>query len=70
MTAFCFVQGDLRTAYALESARQAQDRVGLLETDHHRLNHVSDVRYAAAQEFEDFMMNRSDEDWVEITGYS
>ena len=62
------VSGDVRTAFALESARQAQDRVGLLETDHHRLSQVTDVRYAAAQEFEDYMMNRSDEDWIEITG--
>ena len=65
---YSLVAGDQRTAFALETARQAQDRVGLLECDHSRLSRQTDVRFAAAQEFEDFMLNRADEDWVEVTG--
>ena len=53
---------------AYEAARQAQDRVALLESDHSRLSHQVDTQYAASQEFEDFMLNRSNEDWIEITG--
>ena len=63
------VPGDVRTSRALEVARHAQDRVCLLEGDHARLAHQSDARHAANQEFEDYVLNRSDEDWLEITGY-
>ena len=62
------ILGDRRTTVALEVARQTQDRVSLLENDHARLSGQSDLRFAASQEFEDFLQNRSEEDWIEITG--
>ena len=49
-------------------ASQTQDRVSLLENSHFRLADKFDSRYASSQEFEDFMMNKSEEDWIEITG--
>ena len=49
-------------------ARETRDRVCLLESDHSRLSGQVDSRYASSQEFEDFLLNRAEEDWVEITG--
>ena len=66
---FCLSTGDARTTYALEVARQTNDRVCLLENDHSRLSAQSDARYASSQEFDDFLLNRSEEDWIEITGW-
>ena len=51
-----------------ELARHTQDRVALLETGHSQFVRQSDDRYASSQEFEDFMQNRSEEDWIEISG--
>ena len=51
-----------------EVTRQTQDRLVFLEVDHSRLAGQVDARYAENQEFEDFVQNRSEEDWLEITG--
>ena len=64
----CFFTGNVRTASALEAVRHVQDRVCLLEGDHRRLANQFDTRFAAAQEFEDFVLNKADEDWIEVTG--
>ena len=67
MTVIFFI-GEARVSHALEVARQTQDRVSLLENDHSRLVGQVDSRYAAGQEFEDYMLNKAEEDWIEITG--
>ena len=51
-----------------EFARQTRDRLTFLEIGHSQLVRQVDDRYAASQEFEDFIQNRSEEDWVEVTG--
>ena len=58
----------MRTAAAHELARQASDRVSMLEVDHSRLVRQLDGRYASLCEFNDWVQNKSDEDWIEITG--
>ena len=68
MIFYSFHLADVRASAAHELARQTHDRVALLECDHSRLASQVDTRYAAAQEFEDFVTNKSDEDWIEITG--
>ena len=60
--------GDARTNAAYELAREANDRVSLLEHDHYRLSGQSDSRFAANAEFNDWVVNRSEEDWIEISG--
>ena len=62
------VLGEARVSYAIEMSRLTQDRVALLENDHSRLIGQVDSRFAAGQEFEDYMLNKAEEDWIEITG--
>ena len=52
----------------MELARQTHDRVSLLETDHSRLAKATDSRFASSSEFDDWVLNRSEEDWIEISG--
>ena len=61
--------GESRTGAALELARQAHDRVSLLEHGHTRLSNEVDSRFAASSEFDDWVTNRAEEDWLEISGY-
>ena len=66
---FCFcLTGEKRALSTCESARRTNDRLTLLECDHSRLVVQTDARFAESQEFEDFVQNRSEEDWIEITG--
>ena len=60
--------GDARINFTFEMARETRDRVCMLESDHSRLSGQVDSRFASSQEFEDFLLNRAEEDWVEITG--
>ena len=63
-----FALGEARTTQAFELARQAHDRVSLLEHGHHRLFDQSEFRFAVNAEFNDWVVNRSEEDWIEISG--
>ena len=63
-----YVLGDARVVAAYELARHAQDRVSLLEQDHSRFVSKSDSRHAVSAEFDDWVLNRSEEDWLEISG--
>ena len=63
-----FSTGDVRTAAAHELARQTSDRVSMLESDHSRMVIQVDNRHASLSEFNDWVMNKSEEDWLEITG--
>ena len=62
------VLGEVRTSSAYELARQAHDRVSLLEVGHQRLVAETDTRFASSSEFDDWVLNRSEEDWIEISG--
>jgi len=52
----------------VELARQTQDRLIYLERDHHRLATVVDDKLATSAEFDDWTLNRSEEDWIVMTG--
>ena len=58
----------MRTAAAHELARQTSDRVSMLKVDHLRLVRQINGSYASMCEFNDWVQNKSDEDWIEITG--
>ena len=51
-----------------ESVRQLDDRTVYLENRHNRLVDVTNMRAAFDAEFNDFVMNRSEEDWFTISG--
>jgi hypothetical protein len=50
------------------AARETQDRLSYLENDHSRLAKVVDTKIAENAEFDDWVTNRSEEDWIVITG--
>lgn len=52
----------------LELARQNQDRIIYIEQDQRRLTKLVDDKLATSAEFDDWTQNRSDEDWIVITG--
>ena len=52
----------------LEFSRQVNDRLIYLERDHDRLSHVVDLKLATSAEFDDWTLNRSEEDWIVVTG--
>lgn len=51
-----------------ESVRQNDDRVSYLENRHGGLQKQVDSRTAADAEFTDWMINRSEEDWLSVQG--
>jgi hypothetical protein len=57
-----------KQAIGSELARQTSDRLTYLESDHCRLVKVVDTKLAESSEFDDYMLNRSEEDWLVITG--
>lgn len=53
---------------ARESIRALDDRVSYLEHDHSRLRHEAARKSAIDAEFDDWIRNRSEEDWLTIMG--
>ena len=51
-----------------ESVRQQNDRVAYLENRHGSLEKRSNTKMASDAEFDDWMLNRSEEDWLVVTG--
>ena len=51
-----------------ESVRQYSDRVAYLENRHSGLQRQVDLKSAQDAEFSDWMVNRSEEDWLVVTG--
>ena len=51
-----------------ETARSNRDRITLLEHDHYRLGQLVDQKVAADSEFNDWVINRSEENWLNLTG--
>ena len=62
--------GDAQLSLVRESVRQLDDRMAYQENRHNRLNDVTNLRAAVDAEFNDFIMNRSEEEWFSITGLS
>ena len=59
---------DVQQADVAETARANHDRITLLEHDHVRLSRQVDLKVATDSEFNDWVINRSEEDWVTIRG--
>ena len=51
-----------------ESVRQNTDRISFLENRHGGLEARVDLKFAADAEFSDWMLNRSEEDWLVVQG--
>ena len=51
-----------------EAVRRHDDRLAYLEGQHSNLATRSELRFAANAEFDDWMLNRSEEDWLTILG--
>ena len=59
---------EARLGHVQEVGRQHGDRLTFLENRHVKLNSRFDLKFAADQEFNDWVSNRADEDWINITG--
>jgi hypothetical protein len=53
---------------SVESTRMLTDRVSYLERDHSRVVRLQDSKIADDAEFDDWVRNRNEEDWIVITG--
>ena len=51
-----------------EVARSHDDRIAYLEHDHSQLQHDYSLKIAVDAEFSDWVENRNDEDWINVTG--
>ena len=59
---------EARLGHVQEVGRQHGDRLTFLECRHVKLNSRFNLKFAADQEFNDWVSNRADEDWINITG--
>lgn len=59
---------DIRLDHVQEAVRHHDDRLVFLESRHGQLARSSDLKIASDSEFSDWMLNRSEEDWITILG--
>ena len=59
---------DGRLDHVQEAVRHHDDRLVFLESRHGQLARTSDIKIASNAEFSDWMINRSEEDWITILG--
>ena len=59
---------DVKISSVQESVRRHEDRLSYLECRHGDLTSRNDLKFAADAEFSDWMINRSNEDWLTILG--
>jgi hypothetical protein len=57
-----------KVSHVTEVSRQLTDRVSYLELDHSRLVQSFDTKVAEDSEFNDWLRNRNEEDWIVVTG--
>ena len=57
-----------QNAVLSETARSNRDRITLLEHDHFRLGQLVDQKVAADSEFNDWVVNRAEENWLTLQG--
>ena len=62
------LSGDLQFRQVKEQVRHHEDRVSYLENRHGQLSKVVDHKIAVDAEWNDSVLNRSEEDWFVITG--
>ena len=62
------IGGDAQLSLVRESVRQHDDRMAYLENRHNRLLDVTNLKAAVDAEFNDWVTNRSEEDWFTISG--
>ena len=60
--------GDVQFNQVKEQVRHHEDRVSYLESRHVQLNRTVDHKIAVDAEFNDSVLNRSEEDWLVISG--
>ena len=59
---------DSKLVHVQESVRHHNDRLVFLESRHDKLSVSHDIKVAADAEFRDWMINKSEEDWMTILG--
>ena len=59
---------DMQMGSVQEAVRRHDDRLAYLEGQHHHLSSKSELRFAASAEFDDWVLNRSEEDSMTIMG--
>ena len=62
------LSGDEQFGHVKESVRHHDDRMTFLESKHGQLQARVDHKIAADAEFNDWVLNRSEEDWFVIRG--
>ena len=62
------LSSDEKVTSVVESSRSNLDRIVLMEHDHARLVEQVDLKVASDSEFNDWLTNRADEDWLTISG--
>ena len=60
--------GEAQFAQVRENVRHHDDRMAFIENRHNQLQSQADYKMASDSEFDDFMLNRSEEDWFTIKG--
>ena len=59
---------DSKISHVQEAVRQHDDRLVFIENRHDQLSTSHNIKTAADAEFKDWMINKSDEDWLTILG--
>ena len=62
------LSGDVQFSQVKEQVRQHEDRMAFLENRQVNLDRVVDLKIAVDAEFNDSVLNRSEEDWFVVTG--
>ena len=62
------MDAEVKISSVQEAVRHHDDRLAYLENRHGSLSTHHDLKQAAHAEFSDWMLNKSEEDWVTITG--
>ena len=62
------MDAEVKISSVQEAVRHHDDRLAYLENRHGSLSAHHDLKQAAHAEFSDWMLNKSEEDWVTITG--
>ena len=62
------LSGEVQFSQVRESVRHHDDRMAFIENRHKQLQGQVDLKVASDSEFNDWMLNRSEEDWFTIRG--
>ena len=62
------MSGEAQFAQVRENVRHHDDRMAFIENRHSQLQNQVDLKVAVDSEFNDWMLNRSEEDWLTVKG--